>query len=576
MTLDEKLGQMLLVGFRGTSVAGAPIERLIREHHVGNVVLFERNVRGMRDPAPGPDGVRDLPRRVATLVGALQAAVRPLRRLPSMRIPLLVAVDQENGSAAVLERGVTALPGSLALGQTRDAGLAWQAGRVTGAELAALGITMNLAPVLDLATADPGDVIGDRAFGSHPEMVATLGVAFAEGLAAAGVVPVAKHVPGHAGAMVDPHDGLPTSRRSADELAAADLVPFRRAIEAGVPALMTAHVHLPGLGMRPGVPFSLDAGAIARVVREDLGFAGVIVTDDLLMRAVREVAGPGEAVARAIRAGSDLVLLADVEDAVRLGSRRLRRILARLRAEHRHDARRIDEAVRRVLLLKLRTGRGLDPRRWTPATDAGALEASVATRAHRQVAARIAEAAIVAVSGPQHPGGLPAILGPPERGGLLVVSPVFRVDDLTPRLAARLAVPVRAIPLRYGPAARQDVAGAAETIAGEAARSAAVLFGVVTRDHGAVLERVAARVTDRPIVAVALRSPAHVPETLLDAPRVTVLATGSGVEPSLDALVRVLLGEIRPRPVAYLSVGIGRRIDPDRDPGAPLIPRTPP
>ena len=265
MTLREKIGQLFMVGFRSDAVAcdgrgcDETITTLLEEFRIGAVVLFERNIRGMRPNSTDLPDPEDVARSVARLTNALQNGVRPLDATDRTRIPLLIAADQENGSTIRIEGALTELPGALGIGQTRDADLAHKAGWITGSELRALGINMNLAPVLDVNTnAHEQDIINDRAFGGHRDIVEPLGTAFIRGLQAGGAVAVAKHFPGHGDSKVNPHDNLPEVESPLPTIKDIGLPPFEAAIDAGVGAIMTAHMHYRDLSSQEGLPFSMD------------------------------------------------------------------------------------------------------------------------------------------------------------------------------------------------------------------------------------------------------------------------------------------------------------------------------
>lgn len=277
------VGDLLLLGFEGTAPDPA-LREWFEAVRPGGVLLFARNIQS--------------PEQVADLTAALQRW--------RGESPLLVAVDQEGGRVSRFGPPFTVFPGSGALGRAGDARLAERVGRVLGAELKAVGVTVNLAPVLDLRLGPENPVLGERSLGSDPAAAARLGAALIRGMQEAGLAATAKHFPGHGGTAVDSHVALPVVAGDAAWLARTPLVPFQAAVAAGVAAVMTAHVRYPALD--PDLPATLSPRILA-LLREDLGFGGVAVTDDLLMGAIAETWPAEEAAVLALEAGADLLLL---------------------------------------------------------------------------------------------------------------------------------------------------------------------------------------------------------------------------------------------------------------------------
>jgi beta-N-acetylhexosaminidase len=225
-------------------------------------------------------------------------------------------VDQEGGRVARL-RGApfTPLPAMRVLGRRNDAGLVHRAGRLLAYELRALGIDWDFAPVLDVDTNPDNPVIADRALGGDAEQVATLGVALARGLEEGGVASCAKHFPGHGDTRQDSHQTLPVLAHSLERLRAVELVPFRRYAEAGLASVMTAHVRFPALGEE--LPATMSRRALDGLLRGELGFRGVCVSDDLEMKAISEHMGVEEATVEGARAGVDVFLVCERPDVQR-------------------------------------------------------------------------------------------------------------------------------------------------------------------------------------------------------------------------------------------------------------------
>jgi beta-N-acetylhexosaminidase len=280
----RQIGQLLCVGFEGTS-APARLLGAIREGQVGGVILMGRNVQSAA--------------QTATLCNELRRAAPP-------DLPLLVTMDQEGGSVQRLKG--TRWPRAAALG-AGSVERTEQIARAIGVELYAVGVGLDFAPVLDVLTGARSAVIGDRAFGSSPEHVAAHGLAYLRGLHAAGVAACGKHFPGHGGVAADSHLELPRQPASRERLEAVDLVPFARAVAAGVDALMTAHVVYQAFDHE--VPGTLSRAVIGEVLRGELGYDGVVVTDDLGMKAIASGWTLEDALAGALAAGADLMLICD-------------------------------------------------------------------------------------------------------------------------------------------------------------------------------------------------------------------------------------------------------------------------
>ncbi len=310
------------------------------------------------------------------------------------KLPLWFAADLEWGSAMRLWRptwlpygsqggGGTAFPFNMGVAATGDPMFAELAGRITGWEARAVGLHWVLAPVADVNTAPDNPIVNVRSYGSDPHLVARFVSAFVRGVQSTGALTAAKHFPGHGDTRIDSHIELPVLQVSRERLDSLELVPFRAARDAGVSAIMTGHLAVPALTGSASVPVSV-APQIANVLRHDLGFTGLIITDALTMGALRQLPGysPGELAVRAVEAGTDVVLsppdLAQARTA----------ILAALNSGRLTQAR-IDESVKRILTAK--QGLGLDRQRQV---DVSSVNAVVAAPAHERLAAEIAERSI--------------------------------------------------------------------------------------------------------------------------------------------------------------------------------------
>ncbi len=285
MTLDELIGARLVVGFQGTEATDALIAQL-RALHAHSLILFERNF-------VSPEQLIAMLRRLEEALG---------RRL-------LVMVDHEGGRVIRFRRGVTQFPDALRLAQTKQPGDIERQGAIEAQELKRLGVRVNLVPCVDVLAEGCDPVIGDRSYGSDPARVSEFAIARIRGLQAQGVAACAKHFPGLGSVGRDPHKFLPTISLSQPTMETVHWPPFRAAIEAGVATIMSSHVCYPALGDPPGLPATFSPRLIREWLRHTMGFAGVILTDDLEMGALREFGGIGEAALHATEAGHDMLLI---------------------------------------------------------------------------------------------------------------------------------------------------------------------------------------------------------------------------------------------------------------------------
>ena len=279
--LEARAARLFSVGFHGK--ASTPdLEKLIARG-VGGVIFFSRNV--------------GLPAEVAELT-------RAIKRLADG--PIILSVDQEGGQVARLRQGFTEIPPMRAVGASQSSELARELGELIGRELRAVGFDLNYAPVLDVDTNPNNPIIAARSFGRTPELVSTLGVALAAGLERAGVAACGKHFPGHGDTSQDSHLELPRLPHSLERLERVELAPFRAAIQAGIPALMTAHVIFEPLDAV--YPATLSGPMLSGLLREKMGYQGLVVSDDIEMRAIADHFGVEDTVVRGLNAGVDQFL----------------------------------------------------------------------------------------------------------------------------------------------------------------------------------------------------------------------------------------------------------------------------
>jgi beta-N-acetylhexosaminidase len=386
-SLRRKIGQMFMFGFEGYEVP-IPMQNLIRDYQIGGIIYFRRNLRDAQQ-------VYDLSARLQQL----------------SEVPLLIAVDQEGGMVVRMEQDITVMPGNMALGATRDVQGTFDAAYICGEELRHIGINMNLAPCLDVNNNPLNPVIGVRSYGENAALVGRLGAAAARGYQQANVAATVKHFPGHGDTDQDSHHALPLVGHDRARLDAVELVPFREAIAAGVDAIMTAHVIFPAYE-DAHIPSTLSYPILHGLLREQLLFDGVIVTDCLEMNAISESFGVGRGAVMTVKAGADLVLISHRAD------RQIEGIEAVIRAVEAGEIAeaRIDESVKRILSLKER-------RRMSESPD---LQASVVTQhvgleSSWQLARQLSEKSITLV---KHESSFPL----QNNLHTLVVWPVVRVN----------------------------------------------------------------------------------------------------------------------------------------------------
>lgn len=290
MTLAEQVGQVLTIGFDTTEPSQEAIA-LIQNQHVGSVILFKRNIGDAR--------------QVYELTQYLQRVARQAGH----RHPLLIMIDQENGMVCRFGQSTTIFPGNMALGAIDSEQVAYDVALATGRELIALGINMNLAPDVDVNSNPANPVIGVRSFSEDTQRVARLGVAMVKGYQQAGVITTLKHFPGHGDTAVDSHLTLPVIAHTLERLTALELIPFTQAIDAEAECVMVAHMYLPALMQEKIVPATVSHAVVTDLLREKMGFNGVIVSDCMEMHALSDVVGTEQGVVQALQAGIDLILV---------------------------------------------------------------------------------------------------------------------------------------------------------------------------------------------------------------------------------------------------------------------------
>lgn len=536
MTTQEKVGQLFVVEVYGqdadtvTETAAAGNQRLygvstpaqvIDKYKPGGVIYYTE--------ARGPDNVRN-PRQIATLSNGLQAAAASQRQ----PIPLLISTDQEGGALVFrLSAPATAMPGNMALGAGRSAADAHRSAEVIGAELAAVGINQNYAPVADVNVNPANPVIGIRSLGEDPALVSDLVAAQVEGYHDGGVSAVAKHFPGHGDTATDSHFGLPEVTHTRAQLETIDLPPFQAAIRERVDTIMTAHVVLRSIDPS-GAPATMSRPILTGLLREQLGYDGLIVTDALDMRGATSTYPPHVAPVEALKAGADQLVLAPqmdvaynaVLDAVRSGE---------------ISERRLDESVYRILRLKMKRGLFADP-----FVDVDRAASVVGAPAHLADAQVITDRTTTLVK--NDAGVLPLTRDP--RNVLVTGWGVTTTRTLGDAIAQRgQTVTVLETGLTPTQARIATVAAAASAadlvvVSTNNASSVDATTGLPTASAAAQQALVAALLaTGKPVVVSAMRNPYDI-SRLTAAP--TFLATYGYTAASVESLTRVLFGEVNP------------------------------
>lgn len=292
LSLEQKVGQLMMIGFDGTTLT-QDFRRVLHDLHPGGTIYFERNCGS--------------PPQLAQLSADLQAAARA-----NGDAGLFIAIDQEGGVVARLKepRGFTEFPGAMAIAATADVENARRIARAMASELAALGINLNFVPDLDVNNNPANPVICTRSFGSDPGRVAAFGVAFLEAMQSAGIIATGKHFPGHGDTAIDSHLALPTVPHDRARLERVEFIPFRAAMRANVAGIMSTHVTFPAIESTPDLPSTLSRRVLTDLLRGEMGWNGLILTDELTMGALATTGydAPRAAVG-AFRAGADLLLL---------------------------------------------------------------------------------------------------------------------------------------------------------------------------------------------------------------------------------------------------------------------------
>ncbi len=325
MTLREQIGQLFMMGFAGTTVS-KDLASFLKTYTPGGVIVFRRNLESVQQMVDLTNGLQNL----------------------SPASPLLIAIDQEGGRVSRLPAEFTIFPPCGQLGRCNSSELAYSAAATIAKELRAVGINMNMAPVLDVNSNPDNPVIGDRAFGATPEIVGEMSLATIGGLQDNRVVACGKHFPGHGDTATDSHKELPVVDAGIQRLRDTEFPPFQQAIRHGVASLMTAHVLYRALDS--DAPATLSSAVIQRLLREEFRYDGVVFTDDLEMHAIIDHDGIGEAAVRSFIAGCDVLLICKDQDRVLTAMQAMERAVQ----DGRITQERLAQSLARVARLKAR------------------------------------------------------------------------------------------------------------------------------------------------------------------------------------------------------------------------------
>jgi beta-N-acetylhexosaminidase len=560
MTLEEKVGQLFVANVNGQSadttdpadvaanqaMYGPTIrnaDELIDRYKLGGIVYF-RWTNNLGEPA-----------QIARLSNGIQKAAL---RQPG-RIPMLIATDQEHGAVSRVWSPATEFPGNMALGATRRPADSYAAYRVTAKELGALGINQNYAPVADVNINPLNPVIGVRSFGESPDLVSQMTAAAVEGTQRAGVSATLKHFPGHGDTVTDSHSGVPWIFHTREEWEQTDAPPFRAGIAAGVDMIMTAHVIMPELQSDCDVatqqgcdPATLDPEILTGLLREELGYRGVVVTDALNMAGVREKYGDERIPVLALKAGVDMPMMVDTTtDTVSLEVAYNAVLNAVRGGELTED--RIDQSVYRVLALKRRRGLFGDP-----FVSERRAARRLGTPRHLAKAQRVGDHSVTLVK--NDAGLLPLDGGDVERVLVTGYRSVSETSNAEP--AAHLAATLRGegVPTElFETGSAPDAATI--TTAVSRAQANDVVVVATSNASGSATQRdlvSALLASGKPVVLVATRNPYDIASFPQAA---TYVATYSWTKPAMQALGRILLGELNP--VGRLPVRIPAADNPE-------------
>lgn len=520
MTIEEKVGQLFIVHAYGKTPTdpnyesvnlernrgGKNFKEIIEKYHIGGVIYFNwtQNIGSPLD---------------AEQVNALSNGLQDIAMDQRMPIPLFISTDQEGGIVQRVTSPGTVFPGNMALGATRSPDYAGQSAAIMGEELKSLGINMNFAPVADVNVNPANPVIGVRSFGEDPGLVSEMTAAQVNAYQNQDVIATAKHFPGHGDTAVDSHYGLPIINHDLETLHKVDLKPFKAAIDAGVDAIMTAHIVVPALD-DSGLPATLSKPILTGVLREELGFDGLIITDSLGMSGAN-VVPPEQVPVKAFKAGADILLNPpNVEQSYKA-------VLEAVKSGE-ISKKRLDQSVYRILEAKLERGLFNDPK-----TDPSAIE-NIGTEEHLAKAEEIANKSITLVKNKNN------VLPLTEDQNVFVVGPSAAKPDLLSNLLNE-----KGFETNHYNTDRWLTDEQIDQAVEKAQQADKIIVTTYTANTNSSQQRLvdALLETDKPVVAAAIRNPYD----LMVFPEVDgYLATYGYRDVSIEALARVVAGEVDP------------------------------
>ncbi|WP_229683092.1 glycoside hydrolase family 3 protein [Virgibacillus oceani] len=520
MTLEEKIGQLFVIHMYGKTPTDPDYEdtnismnrgaknfkEAIENYHVGGIIYFNwtDNIGTPIDTAQ---------------VNALSNGLQEIAMNQRMPIPLFISTDQEGGIVQRITSPGTVFPGNMALGATRSTEYAAQSAAILGKELSSLGINMNFAPVADVNVNPENPVIGVRSFSEDPELVSDLTVAQVQAYEDQNVIPTAKHFPGHGDTNVDSHYGLPIINHDLETLHNIDLKPFKAAIDNGIDAIMTAHIVVPALD-DSGLPATLSKPILQGLLREEMGFEGLIVTDSLGMSGAN-VVEPDRVAIEAFKAGNDILL--NPPDVALAYNSMLDAVQSGEISEER-----VDESVYRILKAKME--KGLFGNSYT---DPSEIE-NIGTEDNLAKAAEIADKSITLVKNEN------SLLPLKNNKSVFVTGPSAGDPDYLSDLLEDKGYDSSVYATNTSPTASQ-IAEATE----RAANADTIIVTSYTANTNSAQQRLVDSIkqTGKPVIVTAMRNPYDI----MVFPDVNAyLATYGNRDVSVEALARVLSGEVNP------------------------------
>lgn len=501
------IGQHLVAGFQGTRVP-EELVKAVREHKIGNVILFAHNVES------------------AGQLKQLCADIQELM-LREVGVPAFITIDQEGGAVSRLPKECAVVPSAMAVASTGNTDNAYQAGLITGKELHALGVNFDLAPVFDVNSNPQNPVIGVRSYGDKPDAAAAYATAMFQGLLEGGVLCCGKHFPGHGDTAVDSHVGLPKVDKSLEELRACELKAFQAGIDAGIPGIMSTHILFPQIE-KGKTPATMSRAIMTGLLRDTMGFTGLTLSDCMMMGAIADQYGTVNGMVEALKAGVDLIFASHSVDLCVQAAEKMREAVDK----GDKPLSELEESLRRILSYKEKI---------TPTLDEEF--ALIGSPAHRAVVDKLYEDSLTIAR-------LPLGHIPPLGDNPLFVSCLPFVTTLASNPVMGELSFAHDMQSRFG--------GDAHTMPTDPSALSAAAIGAMAQGHTSVvvgtynahIKRGQLDVVEKlarcgvPVTVFALRNPydlAHLPEG------VTGIAAYAYNRPVLDKVAKVLSGELVPR-----------------------------